>query len=110
MPQELSPKLNEAENHGKRRAAKPFPTTENKESRFCPVQTIDGFGETKVIHPCRSTIETWTCTWQRAQRQYSGGVGTFAGGSDGIRFSLIKQPTRSYRVMALHTHTPPPLT
>jgi hypothetical protein len=39
MPQELSPKSNDAENHGKRRAAKPFGATENKESRFCPVQT-----------------------------------------------------------------------
>lgn len=37
---------------------KPFPTTENKESRLCPVQTIAGFGETTGIHPRRSTIET----------------------------------------------------
>jgi hypothetical protein len=66
---------------------KPFPTTENKESRLCPVQTIAGFGETTGIHPSRSTIETSTHPWQRAQRQHSGGVRTFAGGSDGIRFS-----------------------
>ncbi len=50
-------------------------------------QTIAGFEETTVIHPRRSTVETSTHPWQRAQRQHSGGVRTFAGGSDGIRFS-----------------------
>jgi hypothetical protein len=34
----------------KEEQAKPFfPATENKESRFCPVQTIAGFAETTAI-------------------------------------------------------------
>jgi hypothetical protein len=107
MPQELSPKSNDAENHGKRRAEQPNPFRQQR------TKSLD-FARFKPSLGLERLLESIHAASQQLRPQHTHGSvlrdNTLAGFEPSLAVQmvyvfLIKQPTRSYRVMALHTHT-----
>jgi hypothetical protein len=111
MLHELSPKSNDAENHGKRRAEQPNPFRQQR------TKSLD-FARFKPSLGLERLLESIHAASQQLRLQHPHGSvlrdNTLAGFEPSLAVQmvyvfLIKQPTRSYRVMALHTHTHTPL-